>query len=236
VFFADAVVLVEGLSDRMVFEELFKRRAKKDAIRGVIEVVSVGGKGLFKAYQQLLEASEVQHFVIADLDYVEQVAPAPIRKLFEVNTSEISQEVLQRARSLDGDAIVRAVDHGIETGDWSDAREVWAYIKSRRRKLIADLSDDQRRSLDEFLEESAATDLFILSKGAIEAYLPDGFKGKRIERVIELISMEDFAARLPRDAEELHKIVETIIARVESKAKGTAATDVAKPSEEKAVA
>jgi energy-coupling factor transporter ATP-binding protein EcfA2 len=235
VFFADAVVLVEGLSDRMIFEELFRLRAKKAAIQGVIEVVSVGGKGLFQAYEQLLQASEVQHFVVADLDYVEQVAPAGIKDLFQLDASELSDDVLQNVKSLDGEAIVAAVDHAIDTGDWSDARDIWAYVKSRRHKLISNLTEDQTRDLNRYLAECAGRDLFILSKGAIEAYLPTGYKGKRIDRLIEFINLPDFLERLPSEAKELHKIVETIIDRVEQQTIATA-KDVTPESAEEAVA
>lgn len=232
VFFADAVVLVEGLSDRIVFEELFKGRAKKSAIHGVIEVVSVGGKGLFSAYQQLLSASQVQHFVVADLDYVEQIAPPEIKKLFELDTSELNKKVLQDPASLDGDAIVRAIDHAMESNDWTDARDVWAYVKSRRRRLIPDLSEGQAQELQNFLDERAAEGVFVLSKGALEAYLPEGYRGKRIDRLIELVTAADFPEKLPDQASELHNIVETIIRRVDEPIAPSAIHEFASAEEE----
>jgi predicted ATP-dependent endonuclease of OLD family len=75
-FFADEVVLVEGLSDRIFFEKLLARRGAGSAPGSIVEVISVGGKGLFDAYSRVLRASEIPFSVIADLDYVEQKGTA----------------------------------------------------------------------------------------------------------------------------------------------------------------
>ncbi|MDQ6868121.1 MAG: AAA family ATPase [Pseudomonadota bacterium] len=72
IFFADAVILVEGLSDRIFFEAVLRRRLLNKPVNKIIEVVSVGGKGLFATYQKLLDACHVSHFTVADIDYIEQ--------------------------------------------------------------------------------------------------------------------------------------------------------------------
>jgi hypothetical protein len=37
-----------------------------------MEIISVGGKGLFKAYGRLLAACQVPYSIIADRDYLEE--------------------------------------------------------------------------------------------------------------------------------------------------------------------
>lgn len=218
VFFADAVVLVEGLSDRMVFEELLARRTKKSPVQGSIEVVSVGGKHMFEAYQKLLDASAVQYFVVADLDYVEQVGSDNVRTLFAVDEDKIKRGVLLDQHSLDGAAMIRMIDSALETGNWDDARDLWGYVKARHLRLRHDLSSDDQKTLDEFIAEKADAGTFILSKGTIESYLPFGYRGKRIDKLIDLLAKSDLIEVLPLEANELHRIVECVIERVEDRA------------------
>lgn len=71
-FFCDKVVLVEGLSDRIFFEKVFDHFGRSSD-REVIEIISVGGKYLFRHYERLLQACHVESTIIADRDYIEQV-------------------------------------------------------------------------------------------------------------------------------------------------------------------
>jgi hypothetical protein len=211
IFFSDRVVLVEGLSDRIFFErvlDLLGRESGKD----VLEVVSVGGKGLFKAYQQLLDACHVESTIIADLDFIEQVGTEEVKKLFVIDTSEIKHNVIDDMGSLDGATLVRLIDEAITSGSWDDAKETWEYIKSRRVRLSATLSDDDRATLAAFLETKRAEGLAILSRGALEAYLPEGFKSKDIDKLIQLIGSDDFWSKLPQpNRDEIEEIAMLLI-------------------------
>ena len=59
-----------------------------------LEIVSVGGKGLFPAYRQLLEACHVRSAIIADLDYVEQIGTGEVKGLFRLNAAEVKDDVI----------------------------------------------------------------------------------------------------------------------------------------------
>ena len=67
------------------FEALLKHFRPKDVFGQPYEVVSVGGKFLFKKYQQLLEASKVRWKLVADRDYASDIGPADIKTLFRVD-------------------------------------------------------------------------------------------------------------------------------------------------------
>ena len=66
IFFADLVVLVEGISDKLFFEKLFERLSIGKNTSVIIEIVSVSGKAQFKPYKMLLEASQVPYVIIAE--------------------------------------------------------------------------------------------------------------------------------------------------------------------------
>lgn len=211
IFFADMVILVEGLSDRVFFEAVLNLLRPRSS--GLIyEVVDVGGKGLFRAYQDLLVASKVPHVVIADQDYVEQIGNGDIKSLFALNSSDIKQDVLMNAKSMDGDALVQAIDKAIMDQSWSSASKVWEYIKSRRRMLRSNLTESEQAKLSQFLQEKRQDDVYVLSLGALEQYLPDGFQSKNLEKLIEFVSSDGFWERLPEGPrQEISDIVECIL-------------------------
>jgi putative ATP-dependent endonuclease of OLD family len=211
-FFADEVVLVEGLSDRIFFEALLNKRQWLASPSKIIEVISVGGKGFFDAYSRMLEACRIPFFIIADLDYIEQKGTPSLKKLFSVDTKEIKDDVIDNPKSLDGDSLVKSIESAISEGDWSDAAAVWAYIKSRRRRLHPDLSTAERQELSEFVASMAKQRVFILSAGALEDYVPKGYGKRHLEKLIRLVSMPHFWAALPYARKpELQEIMEEII-------------------------
>jgi putative ATP-dependent endonuclease of the OLD family len=211
-FFADEVILVEGISDRIFFEALLTKRTWRKRSQRIIEVVSVGGKGFFEAYSKMLNACRIPFCVIADLDYVEQTGTPSVKKLFKVDASDIKEDVVDNPKSLDGDALVKSIDSAIADGDWNDAQDVWAYIKSRRRTLRPNLSNADLYELNTFLAHKVRERIFILSRGALEDYVPDGYGKRHLDKLIKLVSKPNFWAGLPFDGKpELQSIVEAII-------------------------
>jgi predicted ATP-dependent endonuclease of OLD family len=196
-FFADAVVLVEGISDRLIFQRMLDERSKGRSAKPVIEIVDIGGKGFFDAYKKLLDACQIPYSIIADRDYIEQIGSESLKGLFKLNAREIKEDVLDNIKSLDAGTMVSAIESAMMSGDWDNAREIWDYIKSRRRELRCDLNEVEMAELNSFIEGLTASGVYLLKQGAIEAYLPTGYKGKDLEKVIKLCAVDDFWSALP---------------------------------------
>lgn len=210
IFFADRVLLVEGMTDKIVIEAVLDE-LKLPSSGLILEVISVGGKGLFKPYRDVLDACGVPGAVLADLDYIEQIGSEKVKSLLSLNSKEIKQDIIDNPKSKDGDSLVAAIDRAIESGSWKEAEEVWSYIKGRRLKLRADLSEDDRQVLDEFLLKQASEWNFLLRRGDLEDYLPVGFKGKDVRKLIKFVSDESFWRSLDESArEELAQIVSAV--------------------------
>ncbi|UTL90839.1 AAA family ATPase [Pseudomonas fluorescens] len=209
IFFADKVVLVEGISDRIVFSELLKN-SHKDTGR-VIEVVSVGGKSFFTPYEKLLDACKIDYSLIADLDYIEQVGSTKLKKLFKPNNSSIKSDIIDNVKSMDGDALVSAIDEAFASNNWDEASELWQYIKSRRKTLIPQLDDQQKAELNEEIDTFRNQKMYILKQGAIEQYLPSSFSRKNLEGLIELVSegklLETFLVEFKGELEEITALI-----------------------------
>jgi putative ATP-dependent endonuclease of OLD family len=214
VFFCDKVVLVEGLSDRIFFErvlDLHTQRGER-ADEKTIEIVSVSGKGLFDAYSKVLEACQVETEIIADLDYIEQIGDDAIKQLFVTNTDEIKDDVIKNMKSLDGGALVSLIDAAMASGSWADAQDLWAYIKSSRRRLKSALSEPEQVQLDKFIAAKAAQGTYVLRQGALEDYLPEGYRAKDIEKLISLVSVDGFWEVLPDlQRDDVQKICDRIM-------------------------
>lgn len=215
IFFTEKVLLVEGLSDRIFFEKVLDIVARQARIvrDSSLEIVSVGGKGLFPAYQKLLAACRVNCAIIADLDYVEQLGDESIKKLFETNAAEIKEDVINNVKSLDGDALVARIDEAMTTGAWGDAQETWEYIKSSRRQLIPEMSAEDKTKLGDFLAIQKDQQIFVLERGALESYLPEGLRSKDLDKLISFVESEGFWGNLaPHGREEIEAIATALLA------------------------
>lgn len=208
-FFADEVVLVEGLSDRIFFEAVLDQHGRSSSSRSILEVVSVGGKGFFEAYTKVLRACEMRYSIISDLDYIEQVGSREIKALFQIDTKEIKTDVIENIKSLDGDVLVEAIENALSNGDWKHATQVWSYIKARRRKLRNDLNKDDAAKLDEFLTSKRTEHIYILCRGALENYLPVGHSSKDLDRLIRLLAKDNFWEQLPQHGKAELELIAT---------------------------
>lgn len=212
VFFADEVILVEGISDRIFFDAALDRTGRRDSSQKVIEIVSVGGKGHFDAYKRILEAAAIPYSIIADLDYVEQVGSDEVRSLFQVDPREIKRDVVENVKSIDADSLVSAIQLAIDTGNWADSIEVWEYIKARRRRLRPNLSEAELVTLNGFIDHQRARRLYILKLGDLEAYLPRGHAHKELEKLLELVASPTFWNDLPVEGRaEIETIVDLLV-------------------------
>jgi putative ATP-dependent endonuclease of OLD family len=209
-FFADKVVLVEGISDRIFFEAVFQCLGVTSGTTRTCEIISVGGKGFFAPYEAILKACEVPYAVIADRDYLNQIASPEIKALFSMNGQEIKKKVIDDPVSMDGNALTSRLEEAINSRNLDDLRLLWEYIKERRRRLRSDLTEDEQHLVDEFLASKREEHTFVLSKGDLESYLPEGYRSKQLDKLIRFIGadfwpqLEDFAR------EELTIIAEKI--------------------------
>jgi putative ATP-dependent endonuclease of OLD family len=211
IFFADEVILVEGLSDRIFFEAVLDKFGRQTTQRATIEVISVGGKGLFDAYAELLEACDVPYSIISDRDYVEQIGDADIKKLFKVDKVEIKKDVIDNPKSKDGDALFDRIEEAMKSGSWADAQNTWEYIKRRRVMVRSDLGDTDKKKLADFISSKRSDRVYVLREGALEAYLPEGHRSKDIDKLIGFIAEHDFWSKLAPDAQKELKEIAMLI-------------------------
>jgi putative ATP-dependent endonuclease of the OLD family len=211
IFFADLVILVEGISDRIFFEAIFQHFKVGEGSGKVYEVVSVGGKMLFSQYERLLQSSRIKYIIIADRDYLQQIGNDEIKSLFAVSANQIHKNVIKDPTSIDASSLIDRLDEAIKSGVTEDLSQLWEYIKSRQTRLRDNLNEAEDTLLNKFILEQRPQGKFVLSKGSLEDYLPVGHKGKDVEKLIRLVSAEGMWELLPAvPRAELQDIVSSI--------------------------
>lgn len=187
IFFADMIVLVEGIKDRVIFDKIFGVLNNRPGLSFVVEVIDVHGKGNFEHYGVLLDAVRMPYACIADLDYALDLEGVP-GSVFSVDFRRIDERVLKAKRSLDRDALAHRLNEGIESGDLAELKALWEYIKQRVARVRDDLSDNELILFEEFVRKQQDRGIHLLRRGEIEDYLPA--RDMSLDSVIEMIEVE----------------------------------------------
>ena len=197
VFFSDLVILVEGPSDRIVFEKLVSLAEGK--VRGkTVDVVDVGGKHNFSKYENLLRAALVNFVVIADLDYARQIGDERIKALFATDEGKLTSSVLNGA-SRDGRAILEALDSCANGIANENTKALAEHLRTRYASLRPRLGFCDRRLLTIWRRAKASEEgVFLLPKGTIEEHLPKnrGFKDKDLGKLVAWLASDESSTYL----------------------------------------
>ena len=197
IFFADEVVLVEGITDRLVLASLLDGAGARFKNNQAIEIVEVGGKTNFDDYRSLLEALMTPSFVVADLDYLTLVGSEVVRALF-VTDSEKQWEALKDKKSTDASAMIGALKQAIDKTDTIELQRFWAYFVSRHQRLREPLSEVEQKTVDLELEHLRSKNVLVLRHGEIEDYLPPGVSG--VKGIVDLTTDRNWINRVPDES------------------------------------
>ena len=197
IFFADKVVLVEGKSDKLIFEKLINYYLSLYDKTEVIEVIEVDGKSNLNKYRTFLESFSIENYIIADLDYAKTIGNEAIKNCFLSNTKKITDEVVTRpGKSRDGQTLLKLLEKALASENLEDYREeicdLFEYIKSRNTKLKDNLSLAEKNVLSKFIDSQTNEKIYILREGEIEDYLPSGFN--TLQKIVRLVEDDIFHA------------------------------------------
>lgn len=208
-FFADDVVLVEGIMDRLIYQALINHYLNEREEPRIIEVLEVNGKGNFEKYSDFLGNIDIPNYIIADRDYANNIPNEPISDLFETDEEKIDDRVLKDPSSKDHQTLAACLDTALESGDLdqiSEAREIWTHIEQRMTHFKEDLTPEEMAEWESFLEEKAEEGIFILPNGEIEDHLPTEVNS--ISDAIELTKDENFQTWIESEDENTESLKE----------------------------
>lgn len=212
IYFADVVLLVEGITDRLVFQKILNEQIESSNATRIVEIIEIKGKSNVDNFKNFLFNLKIPNFFISDLDYVNEVGSQEIKTLFNSNNKKIAKDVIKNSKSKDGDVLVKSIENALASKNLNELEEIWNYIKSFRRKLKLQLNTEEEAKLVKLINEQKENNNYILRKGDIEDYFPNGFKTKDLVRVIKLLQGQDYDNwKKTEEYEELYGIVEEIL-------------------------
>lgn len=202
VFFADKVVLVEGISDRILVERLIKALGVS---KEVIEVIDVGGKSNFVLYRNYLNEVQVPNFILADFDHLHDKAKAKLGGLYVVDKAKVARKIFKKD-SIDGQTLLKLIEQYIQDDKKTELQELLAYIYASNSTLKTGLTANEKSLLkrvrDKFMEDRYYIHLRGITinrrkyTGEIEDYLTHigsvRKKGKLIQALVNYVEREDF--------------------------------------------
>lgn len=210
-FFADKVVLVEGISDRLVLSSLLQSASLLFRNSEAIEVIEVGGKGNFADYRGVLEGLLTPSFILADRDYLSTVGSEAVKRLFVADPAKQAEILAKDKRSIDRATLVDRLGAAVRDGAIEELRGFWDYFSSRVSKFKESLTTAENESLDGDLARLQGLNVFVLRDGDIEDYVPAGVRD--IKDIVELVADRNWLNRVPDERRrlELASIVCSII-------------------------
>lgn len=194
VFFSDFVVMVEGDTDEIVFKQILEVIKKESGFKSNIEVMQVKGKTNYEKFNQFLKNLQIESCFIGDLDNVAQMATgnATIKHMLMTNEKRVERLVIKNPGAKDNVQLTQLLEESIKTGDLEALKGFYDYMISFRQKLRTNLSTEEQQELDGFVTSLYDQNIFLLRRGEIEAYFPNGYKGKDLDKVLALTQGADF--------------------------------------------
>lgn len=211
-FFADKVVLVEGITDRLVISSLLEMSAQLFRRNEAVEVVEVGGKGNFADYRAVLAGLLTPAFTVADRDYLCEVGSAAAKQLFVPDANKQGMILTKDKRSVDRATLIERLGSAIHNGALDELRAFWEYFGTRGAKFKTNLTASESDALEADLSRLRAAGTFVLREGDIEAYLPGATPD--LKGVVDLLTDRHWINRVPHPERrvELAEIVCAILA------------------------
>lgn len=217
-FFSDTVVLLEGISDTLVVPHLAGLvHGDKGFERGSLSICRVEGKSSIKRYRDFFNSFDVKILVVADLDCtLDEFDKLGASETSKARRAEFVA-ALDRAVEANGEAELpnERLRDASRNGQWRDRWRTLKAAHAARRAGTA--SDDDVAAADEafftlesqarrarflrsdapeiveakrrLLEALRADGIFLLEKGAIEAYYPAAVQGH--DKVSKALSFRD---------------------------------------------
>lgn len=180
IFFADKVILVEGVVDRIIYERVLKILQKTKGNSEVIEIVEVHGKENFKKFKVFLETWKIKSYIFADLDYSATIGNSDIKSLFSDDYSKMKKS-LDDKNSKDATALLESLSKIIIKSkeelideDIQNIKELFDYLKNRHIYLRDNIENGDKKEIEDYIDNQYQNNIFILKNGKIEDYFDGG--------------------------------------------------------------
>ncbi len=187
-------MLVEGISDRLIFSSLIESVALLFRNNDAIEVIEVGGKGNFNDYRNVLDGLLTPAFSIADRDYLINIGSPSVKELFVKDPAKQSEILVNDKHSIDRATLIDHLDNAVREKDINTLGKFLCYFRSRVTKFKKDLTPSEAAIFDEEISNLRQRQTFVLRDGDVENYLPNGTSN--VKDIVELLTDRNWINRV----------------------------------------
>lgn len=214
IFFSKAVILVEGITDEILFKKIYEK--ENGSIDDGVEFVSISGKNNFENFKYILDKLDIQYFYIGDLDNIFEFSE--LDHLFSVNIkAQIKDLKRNKNQSYSCLDLLHAIDELVNDNNYDNYKKLvlnYSLYNQKFKDIRNNLTNEEKIELNNFINNKYDENIYILKQGEIENYLGTGNTNKALgfKKVISIINdeneYEDFKSSL--SFAELQNIIKDI--------------------------
>lgn len=219
IFFANNVILVEGITDEILFKKIYETELGK--IPDGLEFVSISGKNNLDKFSAVLNKLKINYFYIGDYDNVYD--NDELKSLFSIDYNgqqkDLKKKKNQTYAVLDLLKSIEKIVNDNNDKNFENLKMNYHLYNDRFVKIKPNISDENQQKIIDFIKEKYNDNIYILRKGEIEDYLGTGTSSKTVgfNRVISFLNDEakykEFIAS--EDFKELKYIINDIGSKIE---------------------
>ncbi len=209
IFFTQKVLLVEGLSDLIMYSKILEIIKKEISSDAEVEIVEAGSKYNLYRFRELLDQWKITNFIIADLDYIREIRKdrarlinnEAIRLKIETGSSEISQlltfsenklkKILCKTNGRDALSVVDLIKNknNMTSRKFNkEMNDIAEYIITERATQLNTPITISDELLNIFKEISKEEKILILEEGVLENIFPN-LNSSRVNKVKNAIDV-----------------------------------------------
>lgn len=190
IFFSNYVVLVEGITDEILFEKIYEYEI--GAIDDGLEFISISGKYNLENFTSVLDALKIKYAFIGDYDNLYDVDE--LKDLFDINTKsqkkDLGRKKNQSYACLDLIKSISELLANNNSKNFDNLRQNFSLYNEKILKEKDNLNEEEKDRIHKYIEKKYLENFYILKRGEIENYLNVGNNNKSLgfKKVISLIN------------------------------------------------
>jgi putative ATP-dependent endonuclease of the OLD family len=232
-FFADLFVLVEGQSDKYILQGIAEQYGIDKSLGQTwcddrnISIITVGGKGDFKKYTNILDDLEIPYYIMADFDFFckglsgflkEQSDKDALNAITaKLGTKDISftEEIESDLESLRSNLSKIIINENNVTRLISNFSE--KIMRGNKYKNLKEIPEENQKEVQDFIVKMKTKSIFILT-GELEDFYKNSIFGSKEQKALSIRTESQDPEKSISDFVETQEFNE-LLAGIDSKIK-----------------
>ncbi len=191
IFFSKAVILVEGITDVILFKKIFEEEIDNNTTD--VEFININGKNNLNNFTSILDKLEIPWFYIGDNDNLREFEET--KRYFEFDTKNATKDCSSKNKTYYCMNLLNEIENIVNGIEKDNKKLIDSYMEYKKNvlKKSTNLSKEDEDIINNFINSKYTENIYILKKGEIEDYLKVGKKNKALgfDKAIKVASDEN---------------------------------------------